>query len=57
MMMVDPLVARNFRRERSFAEEVQMLVERHGQRWGDDKTVKTVAKDPGAPSHPAEAGC
>ena len=30
-------------RKRSFAEELKLLVERHGLQWRDDKTVETVA--------------
>ena len=31
-------------RQRSFAEELKLLVERHGLKWHDDETVETVVE-------------
>jgi hypothetical protein len=39
-------------RKKSYSDELRTLVERHGLKWRDDNTVKTVAGVPLA-SHPA----
>ena len=35
-------------RKRGFAEELRLLVERHGLKWREDKTVVTVSSPPDA---------
>jgi hypothetical protein len=45
-------------RKRNFAEELRMLVERHGLTWHhEDETVGNGFIRTGSSNHPAEAGC
>ena len=37
-------------RKRDFAEELRLLVERHGLKWHEDETVETVSWPPDAPT-------
>ena len=39
-------------RQRSFAEELKLLVERYGLKWQEDKTVETVLPGTGTPAPP-----
>src|SRR5690242_12662013 len=43
--------------KRSFAEELKLLVQRHGLQWRDDKTVETVQMASFPAYTPLKAGC